>query len=515
MGRNETFKDDYFAFMSDIINGGFAEQAREEAPVGAVNYIPHHGVYHSKKNKLRIVFDCSANESTKEAIKLAREARELCHKGGLRLHKFVSNDKAVTESLPESERASEVKHSNLDFAEPMERTLGIMWNITADVFFFQITLKDRPTTRRGILSTVASLYDPLGLVSPVILNGKRILQEMCRRGVGWDDILPDNLKPAWEQWCRELPLLQELKIPRCHHPMNFGKPVNVQLHHFSDASMLGYGQCLYVRLVNQEGRVHCTLIFAKSRVAPIKVITVGVNCSSGIGKVQQIRERTSPDQWHYISTDQNPADYASRGLTADQIRNVRWFQGPSFLWEKNLEVKDITCDLKIGDPEVKAINLTARSIPEPLDLLQRLARISTWSMMIRVLARLRMAVKGNQGTLVQERTDAEKLLLQLTQRKAFQDELQQLTHGKQLKGTSRIHDLDPYVEEAGMLRVGGRLKGLAEGTAHPIILPKHSPVTRAIVRHFHQKVQHQGRGITQNEIRSNGYWIVNGSKVVN
>ncbi|XP_072166921.1 uncharacterized protein [Diadema setosum] len=60
MGRNETFKDDYFAFMSDIINGGFVERAREEAPVGAVNYIPHHGVYHSKKNKLRIVFDCSA-----------------------------------------------------------------------------------------------------------------------------------------------------------------------------------------------------------------------------------------------------------------------------------------------------------------------------------------------------------------------------------------------------------------------------------------------------------------------
>ncbi|XP_072166920.1 uncharacterized protein [Diadema setosum] len=149
-----------------------------------------------------------------------------------------------------------------------------MWNITADVFFFQITLKDRPTTRRGILSTVASLYDPLGLVSSVILNGKRILQEMCRRGVGWDDTLPDHLKPAWEQWCRELPLLQELKIPRCHHPMNFGEPVTVQLHHFSDASMLGYGQCSYVRLVNQEGRAHCTLIFAKSRVAPTKVITV-------------------------------------------------------------------------------------------------------------------------------------------------------------------------------------------------------------------------------------------------
>ncbi|XP_072166919.1 uncharacterized protein [Diadema setosum] len=134
--------------------------------------------------------------------------------------------------------------------------------------------------------------------------------------------------------------------------------------------------------------------------------------------------------------------------------------------------------------------------------------------MIRVLARLRMGVKGNRGSLMQERKDAEKLLLQLTQRKAFCDELQQLTRGKQLKGTSRIHGLDPYVDEAGMLRVGGRLKGLAEGTAHPIILPKHSPVTRAIVRHFHQKVQHQGRGITQNEIRSNGYWIVNGSKVV-
>lgn len=83
---------------------------------------------------------------------------------------------------------------------PVERALGIQWDIEYDCFGFSTNLKVEPATHRGILSTVASLYDPLGFVAPFLLKGKRVLQEMCRHGTGWDDPLLDVLQPWWENW---------------------------------------------------------------------------------------------------------------------------------------------------------------------------------------------------------------------------------------------------------------------------------------------------------------------------
>lgn len=115
-------------------------------------------------------------ESVAKAIQLAKEARELCAKGKLRLHKFVSNNPAVLQSIPSTERATDIKAKNLTFNDTaLERALGIHWNIENDCFTFKVALKDQPATRRGILSAVASIYDPLGFVAPYLLNGKKIL----------------------------------------------------------------------------------------------------------------------------------------------------------------------------------------------------------------------------------------------------------------------------------------------------------------------------------------------------
>ena len=129
-------------------------------------------------------------------------------------------------------------------------------------------------SRRGILSTVSSVYDPLGLVAPFILLGKRILQELCREGVDWDDDIPDNIRARWEKWRAELPLLERLKVPRCYKPEDFGEVKTVELHHFSDASQNGYGQCSYLRLMDDAESIHCSLVIAKSRVTPLKPVTV-------------------------------------------------------------------------------------------------------------------------------------------------------------------------------------------------------------------------------------------------
>lgn len=110
---------------------------------------------------------------------------ELCTTGGLRLRKFVLNNSDVLESIPLSEQATNVKDMDLAFDDmPLESALGIQWDVESECFKFSVNLKEQPAIRCGILSTVASLYDPLGLVAPVQLQEKIILLEMCRHGTG-------------------------------------------------------------------------------------------------------------------------------------------------------------------------------------------------------------------------------------------------------------------------------------------------------------------------------------------
>ena len=120
-------------------------------------------------------------KNTEQATTLIQRTKDLCARGGLRLHKFISNWKEVIAAIPQKDRASTLK--NLDLHNdrlPTERALGVYWCVESDTFQLRITLHDTPLTRRGILSTISSIYDPLGFVAPVLLMGKQLLQELCR-----------------------------------------------------------------------------------------------------------------------------------------------------------------------------------------------------------------------------------------------------------------------------------------------------------------------------------------------
>ncbi|XP_078380267.1 uncharacterized protein LOC144663229 [Oculina patagonica] len=138
--------------------------------------------------------------STSQAISLIQNTKNLCAEGGFNLHKFISNDKKVVEAIPKDQRASGIKDINLTEDHlPIERALGVQWCIESDHLQFRIELKDRPLTRRGILASVSSIYDPLGLVAPFLLTGKRIVQELCKGKTSWDDEVPDHVRPRWEK----------------------------------------------------------------------------------------------------------------------------------------------------------------------------------------------------------------------------------------------------------------------------------------------------------------------------
>lgn len=128
----------------------------------------------------------------------------------------------------------------------------------------------KPATRRGVLSVISSLFDPLGIVEPYVLKGRMILQEVCRGNLGWDEEIPAELANVWNQRLTELLVLAKVKVDRCIMPKAFNHSVAVELHNFSDASEEGYAAVSYLRLVDVDGNVHCSFVMGKTRLSPLK-----------------------------------------------------------------------------------------------------------------------------------------------------------------------------------------------------------------------------------------------------
>ena len=201
--------------------------------------------------------------------------RELMSRGGFNLTKWISNDRKVLESIPLHDRAKNVKE--LDLTEDVlsvERAVGVSWSVENDKFVFKTDMKEQQFTRRGILSVVNSIYDPLGMAVPFILLAKGLLQNLCRRGLGWDDVIPSDHLFHWRTWLHGLPKLSEFSVDRCVKPPDFGEIITSQIHHFCDASQSAYGAVSYLRLVNSDSQILSSFLIGKSRLAPLKQMTI-------------------------------------------------------------------------------------------------------------------------------------------------------------------------------------------------------------------------------------------------
>ncbi|XP_067030748.1 uncharacterized protein [Acropora muricata] len=147
------------------------------------------------------VDDCLKSlPSVKDAITHVRELCRLLQRGGFRLTKWMSTSREVLESIPVKDRGQEIKKLDLQKDElPVERALGVQWRIEDDTFGFNVNLKPKAPTRRGILSVVGSVFDPFGFVAPFVLTGKKILQDLCRLKLGWDDEVPAEHGLRWQR----------------------------------------------------------------------------------------------------------------------------------------------------------------------------------------------------------------------------------------------------------------------------------------------------------------------------
>src|SRR5664279_1783026 len=332
------------------------------------------------------VDDCLKSIADEQkAIWFVKNLRQMLALGGFKLTKWISNSRRVLQSIPEEFQAKEIRGKNVLLDElPSKRALGIRWLVNSDTMSYEMSVQTKPLTRRGILSVVSAVYDPLGIVGPFVLPAKKIIRELCRKKVGWDDPIDEEDGAIWKSWLDDLPKLEHMQIDRCLKPASLVEPMVRQLHHFSDASNDGYGTVSYIRLQDVKKRVHCAILMSKSRVAPIRQMTIprlellaatlsvkmdglirrelDIEIDQSVfwtdsttvlhyinsldkrfetfvaNRVAVIHDGSTPSQWRYVDTKSNPADDASRGLRAEElINNRRWLDGPNFLWNSETE----------------------------------------------------------------------------------------------------------------------------------------------------------------------------------
>ena len=471
-----------------------------------------------------------------EALELFNQTKSLLNRGGLKLHKVVSNSHEFLSSIPD-DRADTDDH--------IHKVLGLEWNTSLDTLHSPLPEKLVKLTRRGMLSVIASIFDPFGIVAPLSLQAKLLFQLVS--DCSWDSPLPAEVSVKFQNWFDNM-RGSNVSVPRCHEP-DF--PVRlIQLHHFADASSTAYAACSFLRFIGFKNEVHVSFIIGKCKVVPPKPVhtiprlelmacvlstklsqiiskELSLSCDEFFwsdsnvvlgyirnttsrfkvfvaNRVQTIHSRSKVDQWFHISSEDNPADDGSRAKQSE-----RWSGGPDFLFLEPLPVVSPTC---VPD-SLPDTCLSTDGIPtleiEPFKSWHSTKKV--WAWVLRFVHNCKARLIKREGPLqVQEMVHAESRILKLVQNKHFGDEISALSNQITVSPNSKLCKLDCFLDDRGILRVGGRIDraSLSYEERHPVVLPRDSPVSKLIVLHFHSKMHHQGRGLTIAEIRSSGYWII-------
>ncbi|GFY79730.1 cytochrome P450 2E1 [Trichonephila inaurata madagascariensis] len=237
------------------------------------------------------------------------------------------------------------------------KTLGILWHPASDVFYFKITpLSFEGTlTKRILLSTITKTFDPLGWLSPITIQYKTIMQRLWKQQLQWDERVPPYTTLEWEQLAKDVQLVKNIKIPRF---LFVDSDNQFHLFGFSDASEKAYAAAIYCRSVSDTGKINVQLIIAKTRVAPLKPVSLPrlelcgallliplsyllvLDPSPADGRpslptVAKIQTLSSAILWHHISGSANAEDLATRGISSSILLTsiCVWLCGPKFLHE--------------------------------------------------------------------------------------------------------------------------------------------------------------------------------------
>lgn len=506
-------------------------------------------------------------DTVQEAIDLAEQVTKIHHYGGFHITKWKSNSRTVMEALGESPDVSQQLQSlNLEPNTAIEKVLGMWWNLDVDCFTYSLRFnkgnqdvlrgQKRPT-KREVLRILMSIYDPLGLIAYFLSYLKVLLQEIWSSRIDWDDEINDQQFQKWLRWVDQLKLVELLNIPRCYlSKFSTWADVNKQIHIFVDASQDNCAAVAYLRLNNEE-IVDCTLIAAKTKVAPLKLTSIPrlelvaallgarlARClldsfSEDMSRVQfwsdsqvvlkwinsdakrlkgqfvafrvaEIQELTNVSQWRFVSSKMNVADEATKWSKVPTFDlDQRWFKGPEFLYQEEENWPEIL-DFS---PEILEEEFTG--VHHTLEPLISFERFSSWDKLLKtaafiyrfvniVIANAKKLLKPSGPMTSEEYRSAEAMLIRQVQYSSFPDDIKTLRSASNVSKWSVIRQLSPYLDERDVLRSRNRTNNatvLNVDTKRLIILPQSHVMTSLIILKYHVRFLHQHHETVVNELR--------------
>ena len=512
--------------------------------------------------------------STYELFTVYDEIRKLMHSGGFHLTKFFTNFQELrAKFLPEDCAPSFVQLNFDKRSDVVHKALGMQWNSGTDCISFSICLEKNACTRRGILSTFSQIFDPIGVIEPLLIVPKLLIRTLCKLKLTWDDAIPVEHERTWFRWLECIENLNSLFVDRCLVPSSaFDR---IEIHSFSDASSEAYSAVVYLRVLYGT-EVKVSFVIGKSKIAPLKqaltipnleliaaclsvrltqkviselrlkvdrcfywvdavcVLHLIQNRSKRFkifvaNRLSLIHHYTQVEDWHYCPTDLNVADLGSRPLFSSEIESLKpWFRGPEFLRFIKDDWPSIDCyDRSQSDVVLSSFLQKMENRTATANLNDLIERYSSFNKLLRAVAYLAKfksflldKLSNVQRTLTTVGFDiARNDLCRFVQLTSFPFLFGYLS-GKSVSREHRntlysLKKLDPFVDNDGLIRVGGRLQrsSFDFNVKHPILLPKRHPFVKLIVFHYHEFSHHSGYTFVLAQIRQ-FFWIANGQSSV-
>ena len=521
-------------------------------------------------------------ENSIEAFELYKKAKQRMSEGGFRLRKWKTNDEELATKIIENENVKEgskvkgIGQENESAAvstglRAKTKVLGLTWDSEKDELLIDLkALLNKSCevvpTKRSILSMLAAIFDPLGLVSPIMVTAKILFQDLCLSKCDWDQVLPQDKLGRWKEWLQGLDRIQNISTSRFMLHGCQGKVVKTSLHGFADASGKAYCATVYIVCETSEG-THSTLLCSKTRIAPLKslsiprlelmaariLVTLMNTVRKALSKqtkidevrywsdsmtvlywlqnkgewktfvqhrVNEILTSTQKQDWNHVASLDNPADLGSRGVSAMYLKESElWWKGPIWLrqgqsrWPKDFNIDESS---EVSEERKQTVLATTviterKGISQIIDI----DRYSSYGKLLRVTAFTQRFVSN-----LQRKRNGEELNLDNLKLSEIKDaEATWIREAQSALKSSQ--DYSKYKEQLGIIESGGTLvcqgrlgnSELELSAKYPIILPREHRLTELIVWDVHEKVHHSKVKSTLEELRSR-FWVTKGRQFV-
>ncbi|XP_042909407.1 uncharacterized protein [Parasteatoda tepidariorum] len=441
-------------------------------------------------------------------------------------------------------------------SQPPTNVLGMSWDKKYDTLQVSTScikeLNIEKVTKRTILSAAHRLFDPLGMICPVTLIPKLLLQSIWKLKLNWDDDVEENIRREFLKWIEGVLYIEKINIPR-YFGLSGAKKSSI--HFFCDASKLAYAVVVYIR-VESENNVRVQLLQARSRVAPtgkgeitiarleLLAATIASRLSTSIlsevthdevffwsdsttvlawikrsepwaifvyNRVREIREQTDVNNWRHVPGTMNPADLPSRGCSAQQLLRLQWSEGPSWLhlpqdlWPSSEDVvneEEVNCEKRKG-VTTSMINFeVTKLLSSNISDYRKIVHTMVW--VKRFLFNCKNEERRKGDLSVKELEEAEKTTVYLIQQETF-------------TGVSdkRLKTLDVFIDEKRIYRLKTTVykRDDFEEFRTPAILPGANSIVKRLVLFEHKKNGHAGVSYTLNSLRER-FWLLCGRRTV-